>query len=852
MRSDVSGRGGDGFCRTCSETWEAIRRAVRMAMLVGTCLAFVDGWVRADAAEESPNRWKAGVARECITPPEGMWMSGYASRDRPAEGTLTDLWAKALVFEDAGGTRHVLVVLDLVGIDRGTAGTIMAAVTERYGLNREEVVLATTHTHSGPVVADNLRTMYALDDAAMAMVRRYSTQLVDKVVSVVGDAIADLRPAAFTWTVGRAHFAVNRRSNPEQEVPQRRAADRLAGPVDHDVPVLVVRDPHQSGDEGVRAVAVGYACHATVLSGYEWSGDWPGYAQIELEKRFPRAVAMVWIGCGADQNPLPRRRIELAERYGAEIAAAVVKAVERRAIPVHGSLASAFTEIPLAFASLPTREELEEASRSTNRYEAARAERLLETWRQDGRLSATYPYPVQTWRIGDGPHWIFLGGEVVVDFAVRLKSELGPARTWVAGYSNDVMAYIASRRVLEEGGYEAGGAMVYYGLPSAWSPSSEEAIIGAVRDQIAATGGAAANAPGRLDPSPYPDHSDLTVVRGPAGGEPRPIETVDDWQVRRLDILEGMQTVMGRLPDGSAAGPLTVVERGRERLDGCSRLLVTYEAGPDQQVTAHLYLPDERVGAGLVGPDGRRPAVLALHPTSPLGKLVVAGDGPRANRAYAIELARRGYVVLAPDYPSFGELADYDFHLDSHASGTMAAIVNHRRGVDLLVARPEVDTQRIGAIGHSLGGHNAIFVAVFDPRIKAVVSSCGWDPFPAYKGGHLAGWAQDRYMQRVREIHGLDPEAMPFDFPEVVAALAPRGFFSASPLHDDNFSAKAVAAAEPNIRRIYSLFGAEERFVIRQPDCNHDFPPDVREDSYLFLDRVLSERPIGSSTEKTR
>jgi neutral ceramidase len=814
-------------------------------MALVLALGGIAATVRADDAALDAAAWKVGVARACITPSEFMWMSGYASRDRPADGTLTDLWAKALVLEDPAGTRHVLVTLDLVGIDRDTARAITAAVTARHGLPREAIALSTSHTHSGPVVGDNLRTMYAIDDAAWALVRRYAEHLRGAVVEAVGAALADLRPAGIAWTVGRAHFAVNRRNNPEKDVPDLRAADRLAGPVDHDVPVLLVREPGVAGDEGVRALAVGYACHATVLSGFQWSGDWPGYAQIELEKRYPKATALVWVGCGADQNPLPRRTVELAERYGADLAAAVAAAIERKVVPLRGTLAAAYAEIPLEFAALPSRADLETAASSSNRFEAARARMLLATWDRDGGLPASYPYPVQTWRLGDGPHWVFLGGEVVVDFAVRLKSELGCARTWVAGYSNDVMAYIASRRVLAEGGYEGAGAMTYYGLPAPWAASSEDAIIGAARTQVADTGGVAADAPRTIAPRAYPDHADLTVVRDDAAGEPRPIQTPADWERRRRDILAGMQAVMGRLPGDDELGTLEVVERGRDVLEGCTRLLVTYSAGPGQHATAHLYLPAEDAGKNLVGADGRRPAVLALHPTSALGKLVVAGDGPLANRAYAVELARRGYVVLAPDYPSFGELADYDFHLDPHASGTMAAIVNHRRGVDLLVARPEVDAARIGAIGHSLGGHNAIFVGVFDPRIKAVVSSCGWDPFHAYKGGKLAGWAQDRYMQRVREHAGCDADRMPCDFPEMVAALAPRGFFSASPLRDDNFSATAVAAAEPGIRRVYERLGAGDRFVVRQPDCPHDFPPETREEAYAFLDRVVAGAAPG-------
>ncbi|MFM8893456.1 MAG: neutral/alkaline non-lysosomal ceramidase N-terminal domain-containing protein, partial [Planctomycetia bacterium] len=405
------------------------------------------------AAAPAPG-WKAGVARIAITPSDSLWMSGYAARDRPADGKLTDLWAKALAIEDPTGRRHVLVTLDLVGIDRVTGRSLAAAVAARFGLAREAVVFSTSHTHSGPVVRDNLRAMYPLDDAAWALVRRYGEQLEESVVRVVGDALADLRPADLAWTVGRAHFAVNRRNNPEKDVPALRAADRLAGPVDHDVPVLVVREPGASGPESVRGIAVGYACHATVLSGYQWSGDWPGYAQIELEKRFPNATALTWVGCGADSNPLPRRTVELAQRYGAELAAAVSAAIDRRLVPLGGTLAAAYEEIPLEFSPPPSRADLERTAASTNRFEAARARMLLESWDRDGRLPTSYPYPIQTWRLGDGPHWVFLGGEVVVDFAVRLKSELGCGRTWVAAYSNDVMAYVASRRVLAEGGYE--------------------------------------------------------------------------------------------------------------------------------------------------------------------------------------------------------------------------------------------------------------------------------------------------------------------------------------------------------------------------------------------------------------
>jgi acetyl esterase/lipase len=220
----------------------------------------------------------------------------------------------------------------------------------------------------------------------------------------------------------------------------------------------------------------------------------------------------------------------------------------------------------------------------------------------------------------------------------------------------------------------------------------------------------------------------------------------------------------------------------------------------------------------------------------------VAGLG-KANRGYGLELAERGYVVLAPDYPSFGDLANYDFAADRYTSGTMKGIVNHIRGVDLLQSRPEVDPERIGVIGHSLGGHNAMFVGVFDERLKVIVSSCGWTPFHDYYEGNIKGWTSDRYMPLLRDAYGLNPDRVPFDFYEVVAALAPRAFFSASPVRDSNFEVAGVRRAEPIAREVYDLLGAGDRLVVRYPECEHDFPPEVRLEAYEFVDRILGHTP---------
>ena len=403
-------------------------------------------------------------------------------RDHAAEGTLHDLWAKALVLEDPSGHRAVLVTLDLIGIDRPTSVDICERLHDKFGFEREQIVLATSHTHTGPAVGENLSSMFFFGDDERDKVTAYSNLLKDLVVGVVGQALENVEPAVIHQGLGTAGFAVNRRNNREADVPQLREAGELKGPVDHELPVLTVRDK----DGNLDAVVFGYACHATVLSFYQWTGDWPGFAQLEVERRHPGTVAMFWTGCGADQNPLPRRTVERAEEYGRQIADGVDEVLKGEMTKVSGSLKTSYTEIDLAFDELPTKDMLQADTESDNRYVASRARQLLDQWERDGGLSQTYPYPVQVWGIGDDVTFVTLGGEVVVDFSIRLKQELVDHTTWVAGYANDVMAYIPSKRVLTEGGYEGGGAMVYYGLPTIWSPDVEEHIVSTVHDLVEA------------------------------------------------------------------------------------------------------------------------------------------------------------------------------------------------------------------------------------------------------------------------------------------------------------------------------------------------------------------------------
>ncbi len=455
----------------------------RFLVLWVACLTVFSGSLMA-AADAAEATWKVGLAKAVITPEKFMWMAGYASRDRPADGKLTDLWAKAMVLQDASGERAVLVTLDLIGVSRELSGAVAATLKERYGLERRQLAMCASHTHSGPVVFRNLSPLHDLivDDDQRKLIEAYAPVLQNKILQTIDAALADIKPAQLSWGSGTATFGTNRRNNPAAQVPQLRAEGKLRGPSDHDVPVLAVRD--SAGK--LKAVVFGYACHATTLDLFQWCGDYPGYAQIELEQSQPGCQAMFWAGCGADQNPLPRRTVELVMEYGRQLAAAVNDVLAKEMKPVAVKLATDFREVDLPFATLPTREQIEQDAQlkePKDRYTAARAKLLL-TQMADGKpLSPTYPYAVQAWRLGDDIQFITLGGEVVVDFALRLKKELRGPRTWVAGYSNDVMAYIASRRVLTEGGYEGGGAMVYYGLPAAWAPESEDLIVAEAKRQ---------------------------------------------------------------------------------------------------------------------------------------------------------------------------------------------------------------------------------------------------------------------------------------------------------------------------------------------------------------------------------
>ncbi|MCX5759131.1 MAG: hypothetical protein NTU83_11605 [Candidatus Hydrogenedentes bacterium] len=320
---------------------------------------------------------------------------------------------------------------------------------------------------------DSLYFIYPLDEARIRAIERYSAQFEDRVVACAAEAFNAMVPARLSAANGVARFAVNRRNNREAEILD---THDLKGPVDHAVPVLKVARE----DGSLLALLFGYACHATTLDICRWSGDYPGFAQAELEAAHPGLTALFFAGCGADQNPLPRRTIALARQYGRELAASVERAVEDPMTPLDAKMDLKQTEVELALTPAPSRETLTALSQCDTPWQVRAAKAFLADLDAGKALPSAYRYPVYVWRLG-GQLLVALGGEVVVDYAVAIKQALG-RDTFVMGYSNDLMSYIPSVRVLREGGYEGATAQMEYGLPSAWTEDIEARIMNTVQE----------------------------------------------------------------------------------------------------------------------------------------------------------------------------------------------------------------------------------------------------------------------------------------------------------------------------------------------------------------------------------
>jgi hypothetical protein len=434
----------------------------------GLVMALALAWpVKAD----EPTSFKVGLASVEITPGYPIRLNGFGMRTKESEGVRHPIWARAMAISGAEGAPVVVITVDTLGIPDDLTDRVVNALKAK-GIDRSRIAICASHTHSGPMIRNCANTLFGqpIPDSQWQTILKYSSELEQHLIDVASQAIADQKPARLSWGAGKVGFAFNRR--------------RQGGPVDHDLPVLAIH----GADGNLQAVFTNYACHCVTLSDDMVSGDWAGYAAEQIQRRNPGCQAMIAIGCGADSNPrggVLGNKAEAAEALGMEMAEEVQRVLATSLKPVTQSPEATVERISLPLAALPPREKWEDLAKQQNAIGHHARTQLARLDRGEA-LMTEISYPIQSVRFGTELAWVFLPGEVVVDYSLRLKKELDPQRLWVTAYSNACPGYVPSERILREGGYEGGGAMVYYDIPGPYAAGLEDEIVKCVRGQLAA------------------------------------------------------------------------------------------------------------------------------------------------------------------------------------------------------------------------------------------------------------------------------------------------------------------------------------------------------------------------------
>ncbi len=759
------------------------------------------------------------AAFECdVTPPPGHPLCG--GWIRPLEAVDDPLLAKGVVLAE-GDRRYVLCAVDWCLLQTAAHDLFRERLAAGAGVPVGHVAVHTVHQHNAPIAdAAAERLLRAAPQPPPHLDLEFLDAVTRRLEAAVREATRRMVPFTHVgWGRARVErFASNRRV-------------RLADGAIH-VRYSATRDPRlQAAPEGLvdpwlRTVTLldgdqprvrlhFYATHPMSFYGDgRATSDTVGLARraLEAEEGVPQ---IYFTGCGGnitagkynDGSPRARRELtdrvfEAMRRAVADTRTAPVRRLEWRTarVRVHPRTEPEWS---------PTRARAVVSDPQAPAPARLRAALDL-AWSQ--RLAAD-PF-LELARLHLGPvTTLHLPGEAFVEYQLYAQS-LRPDRfVAVAAYGEAGPGYICCDAALSEGGYEP--TMSRVGPPSEFELKAGIARLLAPVDRRAAWF--------------QPDKQHLLLWRDRRGVE-YTVRSVRDWSRRRRDILGALTRVLGEPPRPRQPGPPEV--RVPEVIPEAAfvRLRLTFRTPDGDAVPAWLLVP--------AGRPGRLPAMLCLHQTTPAGKDEPAGRAGLADLHYAAELATRGFVTLAPDYPNFGEYR-VDAYALGYASATMKGVVNHRAALEVLCRRPEVDPARVGVIGHSLGGHNALFLAVFEPRGRAVVSSCGFNSFFKYRGGDLTGWSHAGYMPRIATEFGRDPKQMPFDFPELLGALAPRPVFINAPRGEDNFELSGVLDCVEAARPVYALHGAASRLVIETPAAGHTFPPEVRSRAYAWLEEVL-------------
>ena len=452
-----------------------------LGLVIALSLACILVFLPSLGNAEEPCCWRAAVGAVAITPEEPLWMGGYAARDKPADGKIHDLFAKVLVVEDLDGHRLVIVTADLLGITQELRIAVETQVRQ-YGVEQKSLLLNASHTHCGPELRSERLLRLGIDARYAARSRNYVRWVAQQIATLVGEVVGRIEPARLFYSHAKAGFAMNRRLPTEKGFINSPNPD---GPTDHQVPVL-----RMEAASGVsKAILFGYACHATTLSFQQLCGDYPGFAQQFVQEAHPGCIAMFMNGCSADQNPYPRRTLDLAQQHGRALANGVETALlTKTQTELRGPLQVAFKNVTLRFAEPPTRKELEKQAQSGNKYIRIHARGLLDELDAHGRIKTEFDrFPLQVARFGDDLILVGICGEAVVDYSLRCKQELSGGSqiaVWTAGYCNDVFGYLPSERILQEGGYEAGVAMRYTTFPGPFDTSVEARIMEGIHQLV--------------------------------------------------------------------------------------------------------------------------------------------------------------------------------------------------------------------------------------------------------------------------------------------------------------------------------------------------------------------------------
>lgn len=745
---------------------------------IAVCLSVVSTF-----SVHAATTWQAGFAKVDVTPKEAVRMSGYGNRDHPSEGVDTPLYVRAICLrsttEDAEDRALVLVSVDNIGLSGDTTRALASQIESKHAIARPQIVFCSTHTHSGPDLAGQLSNIFStpLSQQESDAAKRYAAQLNDGILRAVALAIEDLKPSVLGYGVGTARFAANRRVLTDGKWTG--FGIQADGPVDHSVPVLTVSSP----DGTIRGLVFNYACHCTTVGGdyYRINADWAGYAATQLEMTFPDAVALCTIGCGADANPNPRGTVEMAQMHGQVLADEVTRVTKGNLSAIDSSVEAHFDYAALSF-DLPTREELEERLADSRPQTRRHAEKMIKVLEEKGRLPATYPVPIQSWKFGDQLTMIFLGGEVVVDYALRLKRVFDDPNLWVSAYSNDVLGYVASERMRAEGGYEVDRSGIYYSLPGPWASGSEDLLISRVENLV--------NHNGR----PGPQDADLSrqsihvpdsyrvelVASEPLVKDPVNIAFGDDG---RLWVVE-----MGDYPEGEHGGNVK---------------FLTDTDGDGRYDDATVFL------AGLPFPTGVQPwkdGVLVSAAPDILYARDTTGDG----RADNVKTIYTGFRLANPQHRINGFTYGLDHSLHLAAGDNLADITSVKTG------------ESINASGHDVQiWPDSGRIAVTSGRTQFVRSRDGFgrwfgnnNSLPMY---HFP--IDDRYFKRNPAVSFASNTQQLF-----TPAVAPPVFplTSAAERFNDLFAANRFTSACSSIvsQSPYFNDGADECVFVCEPVHN--------------------------------